>query len=268
MNIFLYSLLRTVAIISSVCLLQSCSQTHHQTSNNDKAKSIVFGMLPADAPFMSVNEQGSYEGFDVDVAYEIGKIVRRDIKIVDLGMAELLIALDLQKIDALMCGFSITQERLQRLNLVHYQGTGVKTFPLVFWNKDQSHVTNMEQLRGKNITIGVLPGTLQEQFAQQFDFITPKVLNTYADIVLELQYGKIDAALFDEAIESYVQRFSQFNVAHVALGAFESLGHGIALHKNNSILGDEIRSAVEILKNNGTIARLEHQWNLVGGNHE
>lgn len=253
-------------IIFSVLAISGCTQQKQPSDNQNQP--IIFGMLPADAPFMSINQRGEYEGFDVDVAHEIGKILNRKIQIIDMGMAELLIAIDRQKIDALMCGFSITSARLQRFNMVHYQGTGVKTFPLVFWNQDPAEVKTMEDLRGHNLTIAVLPGTLQEQFAQQFDFVTTKAINSYADVVLELQYGKVDAALFDEAIESYVRRFPQFHIISVPLGEFESLGHGIALHKTNIQLAQHIEQAMQILKSNGTIARLEQTWQLNGGTHD
>lgn len=246
--------------------MQSC--TEQKSSSNHQNRPIIFGMLPADAPFMSVNQHGEYEGFDVDVAREVGKTLNQEVQIIDMGMAELLIALDRQKIDALMCGFSITTARLERFNMVHYQGTGVKSFPLVFWNQAPTSINNMEDLRGHHLTIAVLPGTLQEQFAQQFDFVTTKAINSYADIVLELQYGKVDAALFDEAIETYVKRFAQFHVINVPIGNFESLGHGIALHKSNTQLAQTIEQAMHVLRNNGTIARLEEQWHLNGGNHD
>lgn len=260
---------RITSMLLIACFLQNCTQqSHQQFSHEPENKPIVFGMLPADALFMSVNQHGEYEGFDVDVAHEIGKVLNREIKIVDMGMAELLIALDRQKIDALMCGFSITSARLERFNMVHYQGTGVKSFPLVFWNQAPSLITSMEDLRDKNLTIAVLPGTLQEQFVQQFDFVTTKAINSYADIVLELQYGKVDAALFDEAIETYVKRFTQFHVINIPIGDFESLGHGIAIHKSNTQLAQTIEQAIHRLKNNRTIARLEEQWNLNGDNRD
>ena len=260
-NIFL-NLFRIISILLAACCLQSCTQ--QKSSQNNQNRPLIFGMLPADAPFMAVNQHGQYEGFDVDVAREIGKTLNREIQIIDMGMAELLIAIDRKKIDLLMCGFSITNARLEHFNLVHYQGTGVKTFPLVFWNQAPHNVTSMENLRDHNLTIAVLPGTLQEKFAQQFDFITTKAINSYADIVLELQYGKVNAALFDEAIETYVRRFPQFHVINVPIGNFESLGHGIAIHKTNRQLTQDVEQTVQLLKSNGTIARLEATWQLNG----
>lgn len=262
-SVRLYSLFGCIFFI---LFLSSCRNP--STSYTQIKKTITFGMLPADAPFMAVNEHGEYEGFDVDVAREIGKVLDRPIRIIDLGMAELFIALDRKKIDVLMCGLSITTQRRERFNLVHYQGHGVKTFPLVFWNQAPANIGSMEDLRGHNITIAVLPGTLQEGFAQQFDFVKTKAINTYADIILELQYKKVDAALFDEAIESFVKQFPQFRVINVPLGDFESHGHGIALHKTNSELTQQIEQAIQTLKNNGTIARLEKVWQMNGENND
>ncbi|MBY0353894.1 transporter substrate-binding domain-containing protein [Candidatus Babeliales bacterium] len=257
-----FCLLINVMFVFCLVFFSSCNRT--QNDNQKTKNELVVGMLPADAPFMSVNELGAYEGFDVDVAAGIAQHLGRTLVIKEMAVPELCMALDRGRIDMLMCGFSITQERLQRFAMVHYQGVGVNTFPLVFWQSVPTGVASMQDLRGKNATVGVLAGTLQENFARQFGFINVKLLNGYADIVLELQYGKITAAFFDEAFEGFARKFSDLQAVHVPLGSFESKGHGIALQKNNTELVGLVEQAVQQLKNNGAIAQFEQKWYLVG----
>ena len=228
------------------------------------ANSIVFGMLPADAPFMSIDNNGNYAGFDVDLAREISRRLGKNMVIKDMGVAELMIALEQGQIEAMMCGLDITKARRERFSMVHYRGEQVNTFPLVFWEKVPAGVKTMEDLRGRNFTVTLLPASTHETFAQQFNFINVKTLETYANVVMDLKYGKSDAALFDEAIFGFLSRFPQLKVVNVPVGEFATHGNGIAINKHSSALTSDIERVVAELKAEGFIARLEQQWGLAG----
>ncbi len=249
-----FSALLGVAIL----LLAGCGNNTAQKVSD----TIVVGMLPADPPFMSINASGEYEGFDVDVAHAIGNLLGKKIAIEDMGVGELFIALERGRIDMMMCGLSITARREQRFNMIHYHGEGITTYPLVFWKEIPENISSMQDLVNRNFTIGVLPATTQEEFAQQFDFITLKSMNSYADIIMDLQFSKIQAALFDEAIAGFANKFPELRIVNVPIGNFSERGNGIALQKNATELTSQVQSAVQQLKENGTMARLAQKWNM------
>lgn len=234
-------------------IISSCS--HNKPDNT-----LVVGMLGADAPFMSLNEHGQFEGFDVDVATNIATHLNKKLVIKEMGFAELFIALEQNSIDMIMCGLSITNARMEKFSMVHYQGTGCSSHPLVFWKEIPTGVVDLHDLKDRNTVIGVIPGTTQEQFLSRFPFITSKAIDGYANIIMELQFGKIDAAFFDSAIASYAQRFPELKIVNIPLGNFQELGHGIAIKKDNLACTNQITTAVQHLKDNGIIAQLEEQW--------
>jgi arginine transport system substrate-binding protein len=250
-------------VLISTLAFSSCGNKNNTSSNQ-----LIVGMLPADAPFMSTNNDGVCEGFDVDIAHAIGDLLNKEIIIKEYNMAGLWTAFEFGKIDLMMCGLSITQARLEKFNMVHYQGSGLSTFPLVFWGAVLEGITSIEDLRGKNMTIAVLPGTTQEEFAQQFDFITLKTMGSYAEIILDLQYGKVNAALCDEGIEPMAKKIPNLQILQVPIGIFESRGHGIAINRKNAIIAAQVETAIDQLKSNGTIAALERRWGFIQeGNH-
>ena len=225
---------------------------------------LIVGMLPADAPFYSINESGEPEGFDVDVARAIAQRMGKSIEFKELSVPELFMALQVGKVDMFLCGLSITKKRLEKIAMVHYQGEGVKTFPLVFWKNAPQNIRSLHDVQDKNFTLAVLPGTVQEDFARQYDGITIKSVNSYADIILELRYGKSDAALFDEALYGFIKKFPDLQVLEIPIGEFESLGHGIAIGKENNPLVSHVEKIVQELKHNGTIVQFERQWQMGG----
>lgn len=223
---------------------------------------LIAGMLGADAPFMSMNELGEFEGFDVDVAREIASRLGKELQIHEMGVSELFISLEQNRINMMMCGLAITKSRLERFAMVHYQGDTVTSYPLVFWNEIPQGISRIEDLAKMNPTIATLPATTMEEFLLKHPFINVKPINSYADIIMELQFGKITAAFFDEAISSYLQRFPQIKALQVPLGDFTVYGNGIAINKNNSDLANKVRAIMKDLKQDGTIARLEQKWHM------
>ena len=94
---------------------------------------FIVGTAAQYAPWVSINEQGEYEGFDIDVAQALAKTMGKTLVIKDLGsMASLFMALEQGSIDVIMWGMSITKERLQRVNMVRYSGETITTYPLLF----------------------------------------------------------------------------------------------------------------------------------------
>lgn len=231
-------------------------------NRNNSGDTLIVGMLGADAPFMSMNENGEFEGFDVDVAKLIAQQLGKKLEIHEMGVSELFIALEQHTIEMMMCGLAITNSRLEKLAMVHYQGATVSHYPLVFWNEVPQGIHCLEDLAMGNPIIATLPATTMEDFLLQHSFITVKPINSYADIIMELQFGKITAAFFDEAISSYMQRFPEIKLLQVPLGEFTVQGNGIALRKDNIDLTNKVCAIVSNLKKDGTIASLEQIWGM------
>lgn len=236
--------------------------TDYFYSRTNKDDTFIVGMLGADAPFMSMNESGKFEGFDVDVARMIADRLGKKLEIREMGVSELFIALDQGQIEMMMCGLAITKSRLEKLAMIHYQGETVSHYPLVFWNEIPQGVNCIEDLAPLNPIIATLPATTMEEFLLQHSFITVRPINSYADIIMELQFGKITAAFFDEAISSYMQRFPEIRLLHVPLKDFTVQGNGIAIRKDNVDLVNKVSTIVNSLKKDGLIASLEQTWNM------
>ena len=103
------------------------------------------------APFMSINSNGDYEGFDVDVANELARRMNRKLDIKDLGfLTSCFIALEQNKIDLIISDLDITEQRLQKLVMVPYFGQEVKAFSLLFWNYSFQNLSTPTYIHSKN----------------------------------------------------------------------------------------------------------------------
>ena len=234
---------------------------------------LVMGMMSGWPPFMSINQQGEYEGFDVDVANAVGALLNKKVVIKDFGsLSPLFLALEQNKIDMIFSGLDITQERLQKMEMVPYFGEDVISMSLLFWQTIPAEVAKIENLGlVQNPIIIFEPASgiaekLVERIVRQSPGIVAKPIDTLATAVLELKYGKSLALLVEPlVVKCLIQKNPELKVLEVPLPQdLYVYGCGIAIKKNNSALRDCVASAIKQLKGNGTLQQLAQKWSLGG----
>ncbi|MBP0982598.1 MAG: ABC transporter substrate-binding protein/permease [Oscillospiraceae bacterium] len=120
----------------------------------------------------------------------------------------------------------------------------------------ENTVHSADDLEGK--TIGVQIGTTGMTFAEDIPDATVDKYNKGADAIQALKQGKVDAVLIDAAPAEY---FVEKNHDLSALpDPFVEEEYAIALKKGNDELTEQINSALEELKANGTLAQIESNW--------
>ena len=224
---------------------------------------LVVGMATGYAPFVSVNPQGEYEGFDIDFAQALAKQLGKQLVLQDLGaMSGLFTALNQGKIDAVIWGMSITSERLQKVAMVHYQGASTRAYPLIFWQTIPAGVSMIADLQGA--TVCVEPNSAQEVVLDRYPAINKLPVEKVDDALLNIQYGKAVAALVEPAIaKKFKNKYPQIQILDVPLTPTEQeQGMGIVIKPDNLKLIAQVQQAVQVLKANGVIAQLAQKWDL------
>ena len=212
-------------------------------------------------PFESTNSAGTIIGFDADLMQAICKNLNHKCTLVNAPFASLIPSLNVGKYDAIIGGLAITSAREKVINFSqsYYQDSVIFVFPA------HSHNTNITQQ-----TIGMQAGTSYQAFLQKF---YPQVhIKTYAsniDGLMDLTAGRIDAVLIDKPVfiawqhaSNPAEKFTLINAASTqqqkaALGLY---GNGIGIAKGNTSILANINNAITVLKQNGTLQKLQHKW--------
>src|SRR5207249_4261464 len=102
MKIISYALMVSIGLIlavSGIIVFKNISPS------KSKIDALVIGTAAGYAPFVSINKQGEYEGFDIDVAQALTKKMGKKLVLKDLGsMTSLFMALEQGSIDAIIWG--------------------------------------------------------------------------------------------------------------------------------------------------------------------
>lgn len=249
-------------IVIFIAALFSCCLAFTQETQ----KPLIVGTTSGYAPYVSLNARGEYEGFDIDFANLLGEKLGRKILIKDFGsMPSLMMALKQDKADMLIWAISITKERQQKMEMVHYQGKGVDMTPFLFWGSIPEGVKSVGDLEKiSNGTICVEAGSSQEDILKAFPRLNLKYADKVVDVIMDLKYGKCLSTTIDPGLVAvYTEKYPQLKVAYLPIPEELKLyGNGVAISKKNKALADEVRKAVDELAQEGKIEDLEKKWNI------
>lgn len=230
------------------------------------AEDLVVGTTSGYAPYVSINTEGEYEGFDIDIAKALADKLGRRLVIKDFGsMPALILAIKQNKADVLIWSISITQERQKQMTMIYYQGEKATSLPLLFWEIIPDNIKNLEDMANNpNAVISVEAGSFQENVLLSVPGLNLKQVDKVSDAILELKYGKSQAVLVDSSQKiSYMEKFPKLKSLTINLPeSKQSMGNGICLNTNKTDLIAAIQKAVNELFSDRTIANLEAKWKL------
>lgn len=250
----------------SILFLSFFAMANQTFASDTEEQPIVMGTASGYAPFVSLNDKGEYEGFDIDIAREVAKKLGRSLSLKDCGsMPSLMLALKQQKVDAIIWAISITEERENNIELVYYQGDIEDTVPLIFWKQIPEEIVALSDL-GKNAKkpICVEAGSYQEDIFKTCPSISLKYFDAVNDVILDLKYGKSLASAIDPSlIPRFTEKYPDLKVLSLPLPKeMQSKGNGIGINKSDQELAAQVRKAVKELETEGTIFQLEKKWGL------
>lgn len=231
-----------------------------------EVKPFVVGTTSGYAPFVSLNDKGEYEGFDIDIARKLAIKLKRPLELKDYGsMPSLMLALKQKKVDALIWAISITEDRKMHFEMIHYQGDRIDSVPLIFWRSIPDGIQSLSDL-GKIAAkpISVEAGSYQEDIMKTCPSISLKYFDSVQDVILDLKYGKSLASSVDPALlPRFLDKYPEIKVLIIPVPKeIQSEGNGICLNRSDKELVDNVARAIQELKDLGIILQLEQKWGL------
>ena len=242
------------ALIFNVAGCGKTGSEANTTSKLDEIKKsgkIVMGTCADYPPYeFHVLKDGKDEisGFDIEIAKQIASDLGVELEIKDMKFEGLLPALKAGKVDFIASGMSATEERKKSVDFSNPYYTDISTLVVSGTYKDK--VKSVEDLKG--LKLGVQKASVQEGIAKdKAKDATIKPLGKITDVMMELENGKIDAAIVTKPV---AQSFAKKNKNIFLVGYdFETTADdsvSIAIDKGNEELVKSI---------NGTIEKLESE---------
>ncbi|TVL67951.1 amino acid ABC transporter substrate-binding protein [Brachyspira hyodysenteriae] len=239
-------------ILMILSLLISCKKTSENTPIKNEISTnqyVNVGIYVYDYPFGYLSN-GNIGGFDYDLMNEISKISGSNINFIPMSFEELMPALESKKIDAIIAGMTVTDERKQYLNFSDKYYTSSQA---VLVKTDNESIQTEEDLIGKKV--GVIKGTVADTMISAKEGIDIERFDTGSSIILSLKVGNVDAAIFDKATcDHFVMYDKSIKLADQI--KYPEEDYAIAFRKEENIFLNEVNKALSQIMTNGLYNKL------------
>jgi L-cystine transport system substrate-binding protein len=206
-------------------------------------------------PYSFRDENDEVQGFDVDLANEIGERMGIEIEFIQGTFDTFIPGLDNDRWDIVIAGMSITPEREEAADFsVPYRVASVTVF---LNGDDDTKVTDLEDLAGRSIA--VLAGSSDVERAES---VPDAELQTYENVTLaltDLGLGRVDSYIGSRPAGLYAAQVSDLNVRATDV-ELATERNGMAIKQGEDELKAEIDRLVREMLEDGTIAELSQRW--------
>ncbi len=232
---------------------------------------LTIGVAATREPISFVDGDGKITGYDSELARRVGALLRRPIVFANMKFMALIPALQAGKIDLIVTGMSATVERRKRVAFstsyyVNAQRMLVRKTGSSAAGGTAGGTAAAADTGGLRTiadaatgTIGAMLGSAHEAWVRK-TYPNAKLLlyNGTPDVLLAVQEGKVEAALFDEVpLLAIMRQNPAFGTLGDALFTFD-VGAGFA--KSSAPLRAQFDAHLEVLKANGTYADMKRRW--------
>ena len=219
------------------------------------AETLKMGTNAAFPPYEFYDDEtGEIVGIDAEVAAAICAKLGYELEIVDMDFDALIPAVANGKIDVVLAGLTVTEERKQNVDFTSSYATGVQVVII----PEGSEVT-LDALfaEGASHKIGVQQGTTGDLYCtwdlEDAGLASIERFKSGADAILALITGKVDCVVIDnEPAKNYVAANEGLKILETE---YITEDYAIALAKGSE-LTESINTALEELIADGTVGAI------------
>ncbi|MGL4252591.1 MAG: transporter substrate-binding domain-containing protein [Fusobacteriaceae bacterium] len=236
--------------LSVLGLFLGCQKEENKVASEEKI--YVVG-TNAEYPPYEYLENNKIVGLDADILEELSK--RADFKYTwsNMNFDGLISALQTKKIDMIIAGMSISEERMKFIDF----STPYISPELVYVALKTKNLKGIEDLKNKKF--GVELGTTEEESIKKIPGAEIIPFTGHTASLLALKADKIDSMLLDSAVaDKYMKNNPELEI--VATVSAEN--KAMAFNKKDSELKNKIDGELKKMLEDGTIKKLQEKYGL------
>lgn len=212
-------------------------------------------------PFEMTDKNGNYVGFDIDMARELAKAMNVKFVPVNTAFDGMIPALLTGKIDVIISGMTVTQERNLKIGFADPYIIIGQT--ILLNKKHEGVITSWEQLNDPKYTVIARQGTTSEEATKRMlPKATMKTFEKEADGALEIANDRGDAFVYDLPFNVvFYAEHGKGKVVHLDTPfTYEPLGIGI--RQGDPDFMNFLNNFLRQVKSDGRYDRIYKKWIL------
>ena len=228
------------------------------TAGTDADTTFTVGFDQDFPPMGFVGDDGEFTGFDLDLAAEVAKRLGKEIKYQPIAWDAKDMELTSGNIDCIWNGFS-TKNREDKY-------TWTKPYmknDQVFVVRSDSDINSFEDLAGKIVEVQIdssAEAVLKENTELSGTFTKLQTVADFNTGFMDLEMGGVDALAMNSVVANYqiTKRDTEgFKILDKPLSSEE---YAVGFKLGNTMLRDEVQTALEEMKADGTLKSISEKW--------
>jgi cystine transport system substrate-binding protein len=250
-------LLATTALLSAACAMLASPAMGADLLANAKARGTLKIAMEGTYPPFNFKDQksGQLAGYDVDVAQLLAARLGLKPEFVTTEWSAILAGLAAGRYDVIISQVGITPKREQAFDFsTPYTYSSPQ---LIVRKNDTARYASLADLKGKKVGVG--QGSVFEQQAKAVPGIDVKSYPGAPENLQDLATGRVDAALNDSLMVSYLLKNSRLPIqAGARVGAIERVG--VAFNKGNPQFKAALDKALLDAAADGSLKAISIKW--------
>lgn len=260
--------IRTALLIGlGAAVLAACTNTKASDAENknftaESGDTMVVGLDDTFVPMGFRDNEGNLIGFDVDLAKEAAERMGVEVEFQPIDWAMKETELNSGNIDAIWNGYSMTEERKEKVNFSNPYFESSQVFVVL---KD-SPIQTWDDLEGKTVasqqsssTVDLLmdhPTEIVETFADG-EIIQYR---SYTDVFNDLDSGRSDAIAVSETYARYTMKQKGDDRYRILDESFGQEKTGVGVRKTDTEFLEKLNTALEEMEQDGTLQEIYAKW--------
>ena len=222
---------------------EKSNATYRTVDEIKQSGKVIIGVFSDKAPFGYVDENGSYQGYDVYFAERIAKDLGVDVEYVSTDPASRVEYAATGKVDIILANFTVTEERAEKVDFA----LPYMKVKLGVVSPDTAVVRSIDDLKDK--TLIVVKGTTAETYFEKNEpDVKLQKYDEYADAYNALLQGRGDAFSTDNTeVLAWAIVNPGYTVGIDALGNADTIAP--AVQKGNTSLLNWLNDEIKALGN-------------------
>lgn len=243
--------LSVFALMFTACKSDTKANAGAEAKAEANLPKLIVGTNAQFPPFESYADK-KIVGFDIDLINAIAAKLNMQVEIKDMDFDGLLPALESNKVDVVIAGMTMTEDRAKNVKFTSPYYTSTQTIITKADNKD---IKGFDDLKGKKV--GVVLGYVGDLLADKLSVQKVQFNGTTAAIA-DLQNSKVDAVIIDaEPAKNIAKKNGGLQVVEDNTNALiVQEEYSIAINPKNTELYNKIEGVLKGIKSDGTYDKL------------
>ena len=248
----------TSVVVGLVMMAVACAGPVSAPAGRGEPPRELVVATSGDSPPYATRRAGTITGLEVDLALEVGKVLGRPVRLVDVPWDGLFDELTSRRADVVMAGVTVTAERERRFAFAEpYLSTGIGA---LVRRDDLKRFGSRDAVCKSRIRVGVIRKTTGERnMRDRCPAMIPRIYETADDAVLDLTRHRIQAVVHDAPVLVYLMSQQATALDLVPMGIVDQ-PLAWMVRRDDTALRQALNDALATMRRDGTLARVLERW--------